>query len=226
MTGRRRRGQGGIEEFLFGDFARRQGATRPPDNGAGTDQFAIIPAIEHGSTRQDDGRDINGRGRHNAGRRGLVAAGGQHHGVDRIGVQDLDQSHHRQVTVDGGGRATAILEDRVDREFDADATGVTDAFTRALGQFHMDAVARAEITAGLGNADDRPAGAQLLRREAVVHETLQIERRHVDMTGGIEPFLRTETAIGCSGDALRLLFVVLRHGKSRSGPGPRYRSGR
>ena len=84
-------------------------------------------------------------GGHDPGRRGLVAAGGEHDGVDRIAVEDLDQAEIEEVAVERGGRAPAILEDRVDREFHRDAAGVADPGADPLGELEMDAVARREV---------------------------------------------------------------------------------
>jgi hypothetical protein len=48
------------------------------------------------------------------------------------------------------------------REFHRDAAGVADAVAHALGQFQVDAVARADVAAALRDADDGPARAQFL----------------------------------------------------------------
>src|SRR5258708_27253312 len=47
-------------------------------------------------------RSVHGRGRHQAGRRGFVAAGHQHDAVERIAVQHLDQTEISQVPADRG----------------------------------------------------------------------------------------------------------------------------
>jgi hypothetical protein len=64
---------------------------------------------------------------HQAGRRGLVAAGGEDDAVERVAVQDLDQAEIGEVAVERRGRAAAGLLDRVDRELDRDAAGIADA---------------------------------------------------------------------------------------------------
>ena len=101
---------------------------------------------------------FDGRRRHHGGRRGLVAAGGQHHAVERIAVQHLDQAEIGEVAVERGGRPLAGLLDRMHRELERDAAGVADAVAHALGQLEVMAVAGREVGAGLRDADDRPAG--------------------------------------------------------------------
>ena len=190
-----RAGGGTAKEFLFVDLARRQLAAAAPDHGAAADQLTLVPAVEHRPAGQDDGGDIHGRCRHDLARRGLVAARGQHHPVDRIAIEQLHQPQIEQVAVERGGRPAAILEDRVDREFDGDAACIADAIARALRQLHMDAVARGKIAARLRNPDDRLAAAQLLGRDAVIHEPLQIERGHVHPLRIVEPVAAAQAAV-------------------------------
>ncbi len=185
---------GALQELFLVDLAGRQHAAAAPDDGARADQFVVVPAIEHRPAREHDGGDIDGGGRHDAGRRGLVAAGGQHHRVDRVAVEDLDQAQVGEVAVQCGRRPAAVLEDRVDREFDRDAARVADAVAHPARQFEVDAVAGGKIAAGLGDADDRPARAQFLGREPVVHEALEVERGHVGARRIGEPVARAEAA--------------------------------
>ena len=187
MSRTRGAGCGAVEKFLLVYLARCQLAPAAPDDGPAADQFAFVPAVEHRAARQDDGRDIDGGGSHDLARRGLVAPGGQHHAVDGIAVQELDQTEVKQVAIERGGGPAAIFEDRVDREFDRDAARIADAVARPLGKVDMDAVAGRKVAAALRDADDRLAAAQLLRRDAVVHEPLQIERGHVHPLRIVEP---------------------------------------
>lgn len=62
----------------------------------------------------------------------------------------------------------------------------------ALCQFHMHAVARAEIAARLGNADDRLSVAQFLGRDAIIHEPFQIQRGHIHAFEIAGPVARTK----------------------------------
>ena len=83
-----------------------------PRSGA----LALPPAVQHRPAGQHDRRDVHRRRRHDAGRRGLVAAGQQHHAVERIAVQHLDQAQIREVAVERRGRPLAGLLDRMARE--------------------------------------------------------------------------------------------------------------
>jgi hypothetical protein len=67
----------------------------------------------------------------------------------------------------------------------------------------MVAVARREVAAGLRDADDRATRLQLVARQPVVHEALDIERRHVRMRGIVEPLPAAQAAWGvCHGEAV------------------------
>ena len=81
-------------------------------------RWPLVPAVQHRPAREHDRRDVDGRRRHDAGRRGLVAAGGQHDAVERIAVEHLDQAEIGEVAVERGGRPLAGLLDRVDRELE------------------------------------------------------------------------------------------------------------
>ena len=136
--------------------------------------------------------DVHGRGRHDAGRRGLVAAGHQHDAVERIAVEDLDEAQIGEVAVERRGRALAGLLDRMHRKFERDAAGRADAFAHAARELEVMAVAGREVGAGLRDADDRLAGAQFLRRQPEVHVALEIERRHAGIFRVVEPELRAQ----------------------------------
>ena len=58
----------------------------------------------------------------------------------------------------------------------------------------MDAVARREVAAGLGDTNDGPAGLQLSTGEAVVVEALEIDGRLTGHGHVIEPEFAAETA--------------------------------
>ena len=130
-----------------------------------------------------------------AGRRGLVAAGGQHDAVERIAEQHLDEAEIGEIAVERRGRPLAGLLDRVHRKFERDAAGVADAVAHALGEFDVMAVAGREIGAGLGDADDRLAGRQLVPGQAVIEIALQIERRHAGIVRIVEPQLRAQAGL-------------------------------
>ena len=91
------------------------------------------------------------------GRRRLVAARGEHDGIDRIAVQDLDEPEIREIPIERRGRPPAVLEDRMHREFHRDAAGIADAVAHALHRLQVHAIAGREVAAGLRDADDRLA---------------------------------------------------------------------
>ena len=76
------------------------------------------------------------------------------------------------------------------------AAGRLDARADALGKLDVVAVAGRQVGAGLGDADQRLAGLQLLAGEAVIQVALQVERGHAGIIGIVEPFLRTEFLLG------------------------------
>ncbi len=195
VTGRRRRRRHQLDEALVVDLAGGQKFARLPHDGARTGALPLVPAVQHRADRQGDRRDVDGRRRHQAGRGRLVAADRQHHAVQRITVQNLDQADIGQVAVEAGGRALAGFLDRVNRELDGDAAGFTNALPDAFGQHHVVPVARRQVRTGLGDADDRPVGLQFIQAEAEVHVTLEIERRHVGIVRIVEPGARTQFGI-------------------------------
>jgi hypothetical protein len=74
------------------------------------------------------------------------------------------------------------------REFHRDAAGRANAFPHPVRQFEMVPVARGEVVAGLGDADDRLAGLQFLPGQAVVQVALEIQRGHSRVMRVVEPF--------------------------------------
>ncbi len=195
MADRGRRGGDDLHELLIVDLARRQLFARLPDDGAGAGALAVVPAVVHRPARKHDGRQVHRGGGHDAGRRRLVAAGGQHHAVDEIAVERLDQPEIGEIAVERGGRALARLLDRMDREFERHAACRQNAVAHALGELDVVAVAGRKVGAGLGDADDRLAGAQLRRRQPEIEVALDIERRHAGVVGIVEPELRAQAPL-------------------------------
>ena len=72
--------------------------------------------------------------------------------------------------------------------------GVADPVAHAVRELEVVPVAGREVAAALGDADDGLAGAQLVRRDPVVHEALEVERGLVDALGIVEPVARAEPA--------------------------------
>ncbi len=65
------------------------------------------------------------------------------------------------------------------------------------------AIARREVTARLRDADDGTARLQFFAREAVIHETFDVECRRVGVQGIVEPLLTTQ-ALGAGWDMASL----------------------
>ena len=207
MADRRRRGGHDIHELLIVDVTGREFLARLPDHGARARALALMPAVQHRATRQHDGRQIDGRRRHQAGRRRLVAAGGQHHAVQGIAEQDFHEAEISEVAVEGGGRPLAGFLDRMHREFHRNAAGHTDAFAHPVCQFEMVAVARRQIIAGLRDTDDRFAGLQFLTGQAVIEVALEIERGHARIVRVVEPFEGAEfPALAIAGNIVVVFF--------------------
>jgi hypothetical protein len=59
---------------------------------------------------------------------------GQHHAIEGIAEQDLDQAEIGEVAVERRGRALAGLLDRMGRELHGDAAGGANALAHPLGE--------------------------------------------------------------------------------------------
>ena len=196
MADRWRRGGDDVDEFLVVDLAGGDVLARLPHDRAGANEPAVrAVAIEHRSAGEHDGRNVDGCRCHQARGRGLVAAGGQHHAVERIAVQHLDQAQIGEVAVERRGRTLAGLLDGMDRKLEGDAARLADAFADALGEFQVMPVAGAQIRAGLRDPDDRPARCQLLARQSIIEVALEIERGHARIVRIVEPQLRTQARL-------------------------------
>ena len=110
-------------------------------------------------------------------------------------MQDFDEPEIGEIAVEGGRRPAAILEDGMNRKLHRHAARVAYALTHARHRFEVHAVAGRQVTAGLRDADDGFAAGELLAREAVVHEALEIQRDHVGMGGVVEPVARAEVSV-------------------------------
>jgi hypothetical protein len=212
VAGRRCRSGDDIDELLEVDFARCMVLARLPDGGARTQASAVIAVgIEHRPPGEHDCRYVDGRRRHDAGRRGLVAARRQHHPVERIPVKYLDQAQISEVTIEESGRPLAGLLNGMDRKLEGHTAGGTNTLAHALGQLEVMAIARAQVGAGLGDADYRLAGCELGAREPVIDIALQVERGHARIIRVVEPQLRPQT-----GSLRAVRTVSLRHRRLRT----------
>ena len=196
VADRRRRGGDDVDELLVVDAPRRLFLARLPHDGAGADALAVAPAVEHRAAGQHDRRNVHRRRRHQAGGRGLVAAGGEHDAVDRIAEQQLDEPEIGEVAVERCRRPLAGLLDRMHRKFERDAASVADALAHALRQLEVMPVAGREVGTGLGDGDDRLARRELFLGQPVIEVALEIERRHPGIVGIVEPQPRAQAGFG------------------------------
>ena len=192
IAGRGRRRGDEVEEAVIIDLAGGDHLPGLPDDGAGPGALALVPAIQHRTDRQGDGRNIDRCGRHQQCRGCLVAADHQHDAVDRVAVQGLDKAEIGKVAVQHGGRPLAGFLNGMNRNFDGKAAGGDDAVSYALRQFKMMPVAGGQVRSGLRQRDDRAPVAQFLAGQAVIEVTLGIERRHLRIVGIVEPLPRAQ----------------------------------
>src|SRR5215472_1859296 len=75
----------------------------------------------------------------------------------------------------------------MDGELEGDAAGIANTFPDTRGKRHVMAIARHEVVARLGDANDGTTTLQFVARQAIVEETLKVERRHIRILGVIPP---------------------------------------
>ena len=124
-----------VDEFRVTDLAGRVVGARLPNHRAGARALPFPPAIEHRSARQHDGRNVDRCCGHQAGRRGLVAAGRENDAIERITVENFDQAEISKIAIERGGRPLAGFLQRMHREFEGDAAGRANTGAYALGEF-------------------------------------------------------------------------------------------
>src|SRR3954447_21485413 len=194
MTGARRRGGDDVHELVIVDLTGRVAQAGFPDDGARSGTLALPPAIEHGAAGEHDGGDVDRRGRHEAGRRGLIATAREHAPVERVAVQHLHEPEVGQVAVERGGWALPGLLDGVHRKLEGDAARIADALLHTVGEIEVMTVAGRQVVSSLGDADDRAPGLQLFAGQAVVEVALKVERRHARSVRIVEPELASKVA--------------------------------
>ena len=196
MADRGRGGRDDLHELLIVDLALGEIRARAPDDRARAGALAMMPAVVHRAAREHDGRNVDRRRRHDAGRSCLVAAGRQHHAVEKIAHQHLDEAEIGEIAVERRGRPLARFLNGVDRKFERHAAGCCDPVAHSLGELEVMAIAGRKIGAGLRDADDRLARAELGGRQAEIEIALEIERRHARVLRIVEPQARTQGPLG------------------------------
>ncbi len=183
-AGRARHAGFGRQEMVQVDLAGLQRFVQLPDRGARADVLAIELAVEHRAAADDERRHVAAGRAHQQRRRGLVAAGQQHDGVDRIAANRFLDIHRRQIARQHRGRPQIRFAIGEHREFDREAAGFMDAALDVLGQLAEMRIAGRQFRPGVANTDDRPAiefmiGNALVFHPAAVHEAV--------LVGGAEP---------------------------------------
>jgi hypothetical protein len=174
------------------DLARLERFMELPHRGARTDVAPVELAVEHGAARDDDGRHVATRRAHQQRGRGLVAAGQQHDGVDRVAAHGFFHVHGREVARQHGGGPQVGLAVREHRELDRETAGFIHAALDVLGDLAKVRVARRQLRPGVADADDRLAlefvvGNALVLHPAAVHEAV--------LVGMAEPFGRAQLGL-------------------------------
>jgi hypothetical protein len=170
------------------------------DVGARADVATAVLAVQHRSAREHDGRQVDARRAHHAGRRRLVAADQQHDAIDRVAANRLLDVHAGEVAEQHGRGAQLRFAERHHGELEREATGLVHAVLDVLGEVTEVRVARRELRPRVADADDRPAVEDVIGMALVLHPAAMDEGVAV---GAGEPG---------SAAALRLLRV--RHGFS------------
>ena len=184
----RGRGRGhDLHELFVVDLARREIGAGVPHDDARSGPLAVVPAVEHRAAGENDSGNVDRRRRHDAGRRRLVAAGRQHHAVDEVAHQDFDQAEIGEIAVERRGRPLACFLNWVHRKLERQSPGRGDPVPHALGEFEVMTIAGRKIGAGLRDADDRLAGAQLAGGQAEIEVALEIKGRHARVVRIVEP---------------------------------------
>ncbi len=199
VADRRRRRRDDVDELVVVDAAGGLLLARLPHDGARADALAVAPAVEHRAAGEHDRRNVHRRRRHQAGRGGLVAAGGEHDAVDRIAEQQLDEPEIGEIAVERRRRPLAGLLDRMHRKLEGDAAGVADAVAHAVCELEVMPVARRKIGAGLGDGDDRLVRGELFLGQPVIEVALEVEGGHPGIVRIVEPQPRAQAGLGVSG---------------------------
>ena len=128
-----------------------------------------ILAVQHRPAREHDRRHVARRGTHQQRRRGLVAAGHQHHAVDRVAADRLLDVHGREIAEQHRGRAEIALAVREHRELEREAAGLVDAALDPLRQLAEVGVARGELGERVADPDHRATVEQVGRETLILH---------------------------------------------------------
>ena len=129
---------------------------------AGADILIAELAVEHRPARHRNGRQVHACRSHQTGWRRFVAAGQQHHPVERIGADAFLHVHARQVAVEHGRWLHQRLAERSNRKFERKAPGLVHPALDLLGQDPQMGVARIQVRPRVADPDHGPAVEHLL----------------------------------------------------------------
>ena len=126
-----------------------------------------------------DGGHVGGGGAHEHGRRGLVAAGQEHHRVERIRADALLDVHRHEVAEHHGGGLHQHFAQRDGGELQREAAGRPHAALHRLGRLAQMRVAVGQLRPRVGDADHRAAveddvAEALGLQPRAMHESVEI----------------------------------------------------
>ena len=146
-----------VGPVVVGDPARAELLLVAAAVGAGAQLLAAPACLELGAAGDHDGGHVRAdrAHQHRGGR--LVAAGQEHHAVERVGADRLLDVHAHQVAVEHGGGAHVVLAQGHDGELEGDAAGLRHAALHGLADGAEVGVAVGQLAPGAAYADDRAA---------------------------------------------------------------------
>ena len=181
------------DHVLISELACRHTPAHTPDTGARTHQGVTVPvAVEHRTAREHNCRYVHCRRCHQAGRRCLVATCGQHNRINRVTVQNLDQTEIGEVSIQRCCGSSPGFLNGVYRELHRDAACGDDAIADPLCKIHVNLVTGRQIRSGLCDPDNRLARTQLFQCVAMIGVALKVERRLIRPVGIGKPGAATE----------------------------------
>ena len=160
------------------------GLVHLPHDSAGANILAFVLAVEHRPAGHHDGRNITAGRAHQQRRRGLVATGQQHHGIDRVTANGFFHIHARQVAREHGRGAQVGFTAGKHWELHREAACFQHAFLDVLGDLAEMRIARGQLRPGVADADNRFALELVVRNALVLHPAAVHEPV---LVGGSEP---------------------------------------